>query len=87
MDVWLNNLSAPGMDVMAERFRQSLLEQGAIPFEQMTPEEQQEAQQASQQPPQPDPMMIAAQAEQEKAQAEQLNAQTKQQEAQLNATG
>ena len=85
MDVWLNNLSAPGMDVMAERFRQSLLEQGAIPFEQMTPEEQQEAQQASQQPPQPDPMMIAAQAEQEKAQAEQLNAQTKQQEAQLNA--
>lgn len=85
MDVWLNNLSAPGMDVMAERFRQSLLEQGVIPIKQMTPEEQQAAQQAAEQPPQPDPMMIAAQAEQEKAQAEQLNAQTKQQEAQLNA--
>jgi len=85
MDVWLGNLSAPGMDIMADRFRQSLLEQGAIPFEQMTPEEQQAAQQAAQQPPQPDPNMVLAQAEQEKAQAEQLNAQTKQQESQLNA--
>ena len=85
MDVWLGNLSAPGMDIMADRFRQSLLDQGVIPFEQMTPEEQQAAQQAAQQPPQPDPNMVLAQAEQEKAQAEQLNAQTKQQEAQLNA--
>ena len=85
MDVWLGNLSAPGMDIMADRFRQSLLDQGAIPFEQMTPEEQQAAQQAAQQPPQPDPNMVLAQAEQEKAQAEQQNAQTKQQEAQLNA--
>ena len=85
MDVWLGNLSAPGMDIMADRFRQSLLDQGVIPFEQMTPEEQQAAQQAAQQPPQPDPNMVLAQAEQEKAQAEQQNAQTKQQEAQLNA--
>ena len=85
MDVWLGNLSAPGMDIMADRFRQYLLDQGVIPFEQMTPEEQQAAQQAAQQPPQPDPNMVLAQAEQEKAQAEQQNAQTKQQEAQLNA--
>jgi hypothetical protein len=85
MDIWLKNLSAPGMDLMAERFRKSLLEQDVIPLEQKTPEEQQAAQQAAQQPPQPDPNMVLAQAEQGKAQAEQQNAQTKQQEAQLNA--
>lgn len=85
MDVWLNNLSAPGMDTMAERFRQSLLEQDAIPFEQMTPEEQQAAQQAAQQPPQPDPNMVLAQAEMQKAQAEHLDAQNKQVEIQTNA--
>jgi len=82
MDVWLSNLSAPGMDTMAERFRQSLLEQGAIPFEQMSPEEQQRAQQAAQQPPQPDPMMVAAEAEMQKAQADMVAAQNKQAEIQ-----
>lgn len=82
MDIWLKNLSAPGMDLMAERFRQSLLEQGVIPFDQMTEEEQQAAQAAAQQPPQPDPAMLLAQAEMAKAQAEQANAQIKQMETQ-----
>lgn len=82
MDIWLKNLSAPGMDLMAERFRQSLLEQGVIPFDQMTQEEQQQAMEAAQQPPQPDPAMLLAQAEMAKAQAEQANAQVKQAETQ-----
>ncbi len=85
MDVWLSNLSAPGMDIMADRFRQSLLDQQAIPFEQMSPEEQQKAQQAAQQPPQPDAMMVAAEAEAQKAQADQMEAQNKQLQIQTDA--
>lgn len=70
MDIWLKNLNIPGMDMMAERFRESLLEQNAIPFKQMTPEEQQKAEEAANQPPQPDPNMVFAQAEAQKAQNE-----------------
>ena len=70
-DILLNNIAAPGMSQMAERKRQQLLNQGVIPFEQMTDEEQQQAQQAAQQPPPEDPMMVAAQAEMTKATNEQ----------------
>ena len=89
MDIWLKNLSIPGMDMMAERFRESLFQQDAIPEKQLTDEEKQIRQQqqeaAAQQPPQEDPNMLIAQAEMGKAQAEQTNAQTKQSEAQFNA--
>ena len=85
MDIWLKSLSAPGMDLMADRFRQSLLEQGAIPFEQMTGEEQAKAQEQANQPPQEDPMMVAARAEEGKAQAAQMEAQNKQQVSQMDA--
>jgi len=89
MDIWLKNLAIPGMDMMAERFRESLLQQDAIPEKQLTDEERQLRQQqqeaAAQQPPQEDPNLLIAQAEMGKAQAEQTNAQTKQSEAQFNA--
>ena len=89
MDIWLKNKKEPGMDLMAERFREQLFNAGLIPQSQWTDEEQQkvaEQQAAAQnQPPQPDPNMLIAQAEMGKAQAEQQTAQTKQQEAQFNA--
>jgi len=59
-DIWLNNLSAPGMDLMAERARKQLLEAGQIPDSQMTDEEKTRAQaiidNAKQNPPQPTAM-------------------------------
>lgn len=89
MDIWLKNLSVPGMSLMAERFRLLLLQSGVIPESQWTDEEKQQIEaeraEAAQQPPQEDPNMILARAEEGKAQAEQLNAQTKQQEAQFEA--
>jgi len=89
MDIWLKNKKEPGMDLMAERFREQLFNAGLIPESQWTNEEQQAVQQqqaqAAQQPPQEDPNMLIAQAEMGKAQAEQQSAQTKQQEAQFNA--
>lgn len=89
MDIWLKNKKEPGMDLMAERFREQLFNAGMIPESQWTDEEAQKVQQqqeaAQNQPPQPDPNMLIAEAEMGKAQAEQTNAQTKQQEAQLNA--
>ena len=69
-DIIYNNVEAPGMDMIAERKRAALMNAGAIPFDQMTDEEKQQAQQAAQQPQQPDAMMVAAQAEMQKAQAE-----------------
>ena len=69
-DIIFKNISAPGMDQVAERKRQALLNAGAIPQSQMTDEEIQLMQQQQQQPPAPDPMMIAAQAEASKAQAD-----------------
>ena len=87
-DVYYNNLDAPGMDLIADRARLSLLMNGGIPEEQQKDEEKQmlaqiQEQQANQ-PPQEDPMMIAAQAEMQKAQAEQMTAQNKTQETQMN---
>ncbi len=88
-DIMLKNLSVPGMDQMAERARVELLNAGMIPEEQWTDEEKQKiAQQqaeAQNQPPQEDPNMVLARAEEGKAQADQMNAQTKQQQAQFDA--
>lgn len=89
MDIWLKNKKEPGMDLMAERFRESLFNAGVIPQEQWTDEEQaQVAEQqalAAQQPPQPDPAMILAEAELMKGRAEQQDAANKQTEIQTKA--
>lgn len=69
-DILYNNLSSPGMDLLAERKRQQLFQAGMIPMQQLTQEEQMLQQQQAQQPPQPDPAMLLAQAELEKANAD-----------------
>ena len=88
-DIMLKNLAVPGMDQMAERAREELLNNNMIPESQYTDEERQriaEAQAlAAQQPPQEDPMMVAARAEEGKAQAELMKSQNQQQQTQLDA--
>ena len=74
-DILAQNITAPGMKDIAGRKRQLLFNNGAIPLDQMTQEEQQKTMQAQQQPPQPDPMMVAAEAELIKAQNEQAETQ------------
>ena len=82
-DIMLKNLAVPGMDQMAERAREELLNAGMIPESQWTDEERQKIEQqqaeAQNQPPQEDPMMIAARAEELKGQADMTNAQGNQQ--------
>ncbi len=68
-DILLNNMSAPGMNLVAERKRAQLLNEGVIPEGQLTDDERAQLQQAAQNP-QPDAMMVAAQAEQAKADAD-----------------
>ena len=85
-DVFLKNQKTPGMDIAAERARAELFNAGMIPEKQWTDEEKQQvqAQQAAaqNQPPQEDPMMVAAQAEMQKAQADMIAAQNKSQQIQ-----
>lgn len=69
-DILFSNIDAPGMDMIAQRKRQQLLMAGAIPQEQMTPQEHQAWQQAQAQPKQPDAATLLAQAEIAKAQAQ-----------------
>jgi DNA repair exonuclease SbcCD ATPase subunit len=69
-DILFMNMSAPGMDLIAERKRLQLLDAGAIPMEQLTPEEKQAAEEKAQQPPPPDPALILAQAEAKKSEAQ-----------------
>jgi len=69
-DILFNNLSSPGMDLIAQRKRQQLFQAGVIPVEQMTDEEKQKMQQMQSQPQQPDPATLLAQAEIDKAQAQ-----------------
>lgn len=69
-DILLNNVSSPGMDLLAKRFRQSLFQQGMIPVEQMDDEERAQYEQMQQQPQEPSPEMVLAQAEAEKAVAD-----------------
>ena len=81
-DILLNNTDAPGMEILAERARATLLKAGEIPESQWTEEEKQAAAQAdaaaAQNPPPVDPNMIAAQAMLESAHAksaeQQINA-------------
>lgn len=62
-DILLSNLQAPGMDLMAERVRKPMLENGLIPDNQMTEEEKEKAQaiiaNAEANPPQPSAMDVA----------------------------
>jgi hypothetical protein len=76
-DILYNNLTSPGMDLLAERKRQQLFQAGLIPQEQLTEEEQMLMQQVAQQEPPPDPAMLMAQAEMEKARADNENNQVK----------
>ena len=85
-DIILSASDGPGTDEIAERVRARMFNNGEIPQSQWTEEEQQQVleaqQQAQNQPPQEDPLMVAARAEEGKAQAELQNAQNKQQEVQ-----
>ncbi len=76
-DVLLNNVAAPGVDLIAERKRQQLFQAGLIPVEQMTDEEKELLQQQQEQPQQPDPAMVLAQAELIKGQADLQDAEAK----------
>ena len=88
-DVLYKNQVGTGMKVVADRARKQGIQSGVVGPDEWTPEEQQEQQQLAKQqanqPPQEDPNMVFARAEEGKAQAEQMNAQNKQQEAQMNS--
>ncbi|HHZ70984.1 MAG TPA: hypothetical protein EYN54_12055, partial [Methylococcaceae bacterium] len=88
-DVLYKNQVGQGMKVVADRARKQGIQSGLIGADEWTPEEQEEqqllAQQQANQPPQEDPNMVLARAEEGKAQADQMNAQTKQQQAQFDA--
>lgn len=88
-DVWFKNMSIPGMDVMAERARKQLFQQGMIPEEQMTDDEKEELAalqaQAQQNPPPEDPLMVAAMAEMTKAETGARESQLKAEIAQAKA--
>lgn len=83
-DILFNNLSSPGMDLIAQRKRQQLFQAGMIPVEQMSDEEKQQMQQMQSQPQQPDAATLLAQAEIAKSQAQtakvNVDAQTAQRE-------
>ncbi len=85
LDTFLRNFDAPGMDAAADRIRRQLFEMGKIPQDQMTEEEKAELAKMQAQPPQPDAMMLAAQAEIMKAQADLQGQQNKQAELQIRA--
>ena len=70
-DVLFNNVTSPGMDLVAERKRKQIFEAGMIPDDQLTEDEQAIKQQQAQEPPPEDPMMVAARAEASKAEADQ----------------
>ncbi len=84
-DIMVSNIAAPGMDQLARRLRKQAFQAGLVPQEDMTEEEIAESQAMQQQPPQEDPNMVLARAEEAKAQAEMANAQTKQAESQATA--
>lgn len=85
LDIWLNSITLPGMDKVAERARMMGIQNGVIPQEQMTDEELQMVQQMQQQEQQPDPNMVLAEAEMLKGQAALMGEQNKQAELQLRA--
>lgn len=65
-DILLNSIDAPGMDLAADRARARLMKSGAIPEDQWTDEEKEQAaaaaQAAAQTPQQPDPNVMAGEA-------------------------
>jgi len=63
LDVLLKNVSSPGTDKIADRARQQLLNQGLIPQDQLTPEEQQQLAEAEAQPKEPTGDELLGQAE------------------------
>lgn len=78
-DIFMSNITAPGMALAVERERQALLEAGVIPVSQMTEQEQEEMQQKMMaQQAQQDPAQQLAQAEIMKGQAELARAQLEQ---------
>jgi hypothetical protein len=86
-DILLQNITAPGMSLLAERKREALFKAGVIPIAQMTEEEKQKAvkkHQEEQQQGNRDPAMVLAEAEMGKAQADlqkvQVDTQSKQAE-------
>lgn len=83
-DLMVRSIDAPYMKEVADRKRAQLLQQGMIPFEQMTDEEKEQAQ-AQAQNQQPDAAMVMAQAEMMKGQADMLEQQNRQAEIQLEA--
>lgn len=84
-DIILNNIPTPGMEQLSARKRQQLINAGLVPEEQLTDEEKAKIAQAQQQnPPQEDPMMVAARAEEAKGQADIIKAQTDQMKAQAD---
>lgn len=83
-DLMAKSVDAPMMDVLSKRMRQSMLQQGLIPFAEMTDEEKQAAMQQAQNQ-QPDANTLLAMAEMEKAKADQMDAATKQADSQVKA--
>ena len=87
-DILLKATQAPGMDLVADRIRPQLIDQGLIPEDQLTDEEKQQIQAAqeaaNQNPPQPDPALIIAQAEMLKGQAEMQAQENKKTELQIS---
>jgi len=85
-DILARNVSSPGMKDVAERQRRQLFIAGMIPQGQWTDEETQEMQAQQEamqgQPPQEDPNMVLARAEEQKAVASQMEVQRKAQESQ-----
>jgi len=89
-DVLYKNQVGSGMQVVADRARRLGIQNGTVDPSEYTPEEQQEqqalAEQQANQPPQEDPNMVFARAEEAKAQAQGFEAQTKRMVEDSNAT-
>jgi len=83
IDIFMRNVSAPGMDKAAERAREQLFKAGKIPESQMTEQEKEQMMAMMSQPQQPDPAMVLAEAEMVKAQADMMDANNKQMQLQL----
>jgi len=83
-DILLKNIPAPDVDLVAERVRAKALQNGLIPQDQWTKEEQEQIMQAqmmaAQQPQEPSPQDLIAQAEVERVQAETADTLSKAQE-------
>lgn len=84
-DVMLKSLNDPNMDILANRVRAQMVQQGQIPESELTDQERAEQQQKAQQPPPPDPNMMAAQANMKLADAEIMKAQNQAQKNQIDA--